>query len=195
MYDHKEILTKWLRVLFYAQIAGIVLTVINMVTYLDNITAWISKAIAVACIWSLFQIQEANPRYRSAAIAKAAVLVCGLLTTPVNSSAVGLSSILALVGGIASWIASYQEYHAHGELVAEADEKLAKKWNGLFLKEVLVSLGISAFSVVGTIAMVGAGILSSNITTVVLTVFNGCLLVIEGLYLLYMKQTLALLEA
>ena len=195
MQEHRELLSKWLRVLFYAQIASIVLTVINMATYLDSITVWVSKAITVAVIWSLFQLKEVNPRYRTAAMAQAAVLVCGLLTTPVNSSAVGLSSILLLVGSVAAWVTSYQEYHGHGELVAQADEKLAKKWDGLFLKEILIGLAISAISVVGTTVMVAAGMVSGTITTVIIALTTITNLILEGLYLLYMKRTLSLLEA
>lgn len=195
MQEHRELLSKWLRILFYAKIASIVLTIINMATYLDSITAWAGKAITVAVIWSLFQLKEVNPRYRSAAIAQATVLACGLLTTPVNSSAVGLSSILLLVGSIAAWVTAYQEYHGHGELVVEADEKLAKKWDGLFLKEILIGLAISAISVVGTTVLVAAGMVSGTITTVILALSTVTNLILEGLYLRYMKRTLALVEA
>ena len=195
MNEHRELLSKWLRILFYAQIASMVLTLINMATYLDNITVWAGQAITVAVIWSLFQLKDVNPRYRTAAIAQAAVLICGFLTTPVNSSAVGLSSILLLVGSIAAWVTAYQEYHAHSELVAEADERLAKKWDGLFLKEILIGLAISAISVVGTTVLVAAGMVSGTITTVIIALTTITNLILEGLYLLYMKQTLTLLDA
>ena len=194
MNEHRELLSKWLRILFYAQIASMVLALINMATYLDSITVWIGKAITVAVIRSLFQLRDVNPRYRTAAIAQTAVLVCGFLTTPVNTSAVGLSGILLLVGSLAAWVTAYQEYHAHGELVAEADERLAKKWDGLFLKEILIGLAISAISVVGTTVMVVAGMVSGTITTVIIALTTITNLALEGLYLLYMKQTLALIE-
>ena len=84
MQEHRELLSKWLRVLFYAQIASIVLTVINMATYLDSITAWAGKAITVAVIWSLFQLKDVNPRYRTAAIAQAAVLICAMAMAAVR---------------------------------------------------------------------------------------------------------------
>ncbi len=195
MKEHRELLSKWLRVLFYAQVASMVLTVINAVSNLDPITAWILKAINLAALWSLFQIKAVNPRYRTAAIANAVVLISGLLTTPVNTSAVGFSSILMLVGGIVSWVASYQEYHGHGELVAEADELLAKKWNGLFLKEILIGLGISLISTVGTTVLVVAGTATGTVTTVIIALSTLCGLALKGLYLYYMKQTLNLLEA
>lgn len=195
MQEHRELLSKWLRVLFYTQIASIVLTIINMATYLDSITVWVSKAITLAVIWSLFQLKDVNPRYQTAAMAQAVVLVCGFLTTPVNSSAVGLSSILLLVGSIAAWVTAYQEYHGHGELVAEADETLAKKWDGLFLKEILIGLAISAISVVGATVMVAGDMVSGTITTVIIALTTITNLALEGLYLMYMKRTLDLLDA
>lgn len=195
MNEHTATLSKYLRVLFYVQIASIVITLINAVSYLDSITGWVIKALAIIAIWSLFQMKNASSRYRTAAIAKVTVLICGLLTTPVNTSAMGLSGILALVGGIASWVAAYQEYHGHGEIAAHWDEKLMKKWNSLFVWEVVISLGISTISVFGTTLMIAAGVLSSTITTVIITLSTICGLALDALYLHYMKQTLAFIDA
>lgn len=192
--SNREMLAKWLRILFYVHIASIAITAVNAVSNLDTITAWISKALSVVAIWSMFQLKDANPRYRQAAVFSAAVLVCGLLTTPVNSSELGLSSILVLVGAIASWVATYQEYHAHSELVAEQDEKLAKKWNSLFGAEILVGLGVSLFSTVATLVLVSAEMDSGTVTTIILVVTYIVTLLLELLYLLYMNRTLKLFE-
>ena len=195
MNEHKEILSKYLRILFYTQIASIAITCINAVTYLDNITVWVNRAITLIVIWCLFQIRAVNPRYRTAAITKALVFLSGLLTLPVNTSGLGLSSILMLAGSFCSWITAYQEYHGHGELVAELDGKLAKKWKDLFLWEVVVALGTSVISVFGTVILMAADMLTDTITTVVIILSTVLGLVLEGLYLLYMKRTLALIEA
>lgn len=192
--SNREMLAKWLRILFYVHIASIAITAINTVSNLDTITAWISKALSVVAIWSMFQLKDVNPRYRQAAVFSAAVLVCGLLTTPISSSELGLSSILVLVGAIASCVATYQEYHAHSELVAEQDEKLAKKWNNLFGLEILVGLGVSLFSTVATLVLVSAEMDSGTVTTIILVVTNIINLLLAMLYLLYMNRTLKLFE-
>lgn len=194
MKEHKELLQKWLGMLFYIQIASMVITAVNAVTHLDNIIAWVNKGITLSVIWCLFQIKDVSPRYRTAAITKAGVLICGLLTLPVNTSGLGLSSILMLVGSACSWITAYQEYHGHGELVAEADKKLAKKWNDLFVWEVAIALGTSMISIIGTTVMVVTGVLTDTITTVLIALFTILGLALEGLYLFYMKRTLKLLE-
>ena len=194
MNEHRELLQKWLRMLFYIQIASMVLVVINALTYLDSITVWVNRAITVATVWCLFQLNAVNPRYRTSAITKAGVLICGLLTLPTNTSGLGLSSSLMLVGSICSWVTAYQEYHAHSEVVAEADEKLAKKWNGLFALEIAVAIGTSIISIIGTTIMVVTGVLTDTITTVLIGASTVLGLSLEGLYLLYMKRTLKLLE-
>ena len=193
MNEHKELLQKWLKVLFYVKIASMAITVINAATYWDNITAWILKSVNVVVLWSLFQLKDVNPRYRTAAITKLVALICVLLTAPVNMR-VGLSSILLLVGSTAGWVASYQEYHGHGELVEEMDAKLAKKWKDLFVWEIVIGLGISFISVGATTVLVAAGAASSNITTAIILLSSLSSLVLEALYLLYMKRTLDLLN-
>lgn len=193
MKEHKELLQKWLKVLLYAQIVSMAVTVINAVTHLDNITAWILKAIKLVALWSLFHMKDVNPRYRTSAITKLGALICGLLTTPVNTR-LGLSSLLMLVGSGCSWVTTYQEYHAHGELVAETDRKLAKKWKDLFVWEIVIGLGISFISVGATTVLVAAGAASSSITTVIIILTTLVSLALEALYLLYMKRTLELLE-
>ena len=193
MNAHKELLQKWLKVLFYTQIASMAITVINAATYWDNITAWILKSVNVVVLWSLFQLKDVNPRYRTAAIAKLGALICGLLTAPVNTR-LGLSSILMLVGSGCSWITAYQEYHGHGELVEATDSKLAKKWKDLFVWEIVIGLGISFISVGATTVLVAAGAASSSITTAIILLSTLSSLVLEALYLLYMKRTLELLN-
>lgn len=194
MNEHRDLLHKWLRILFYIHIAFLVITAINAVSNLDTVTGWIRKVLTVVIIWSLFQMKDVNPRYQKTAIAKIAVLVCGLLTTPVNTSALGMSGILALAGAIASWVSAYQEYHAHGEVIAEQDEKLAKKWNNLFGLEILVGLGISLFSTVTTLVLVAAEMDSKTVTTIILALTNIVTLMLDLLYLHYMNRTLKLIE-
>ena len=193
MNEHRELLQKWLKVLFYAQIASMAITAINAVTYLDNITAWILKAVNVMVVWSLFQLKDVNPRYRTSAITKFVVLICGLLTAPVNTQ-LGLSSILLLIGSGCSWVTTYQEYHGHGELVAEMDSKLAKRWKDLFVWEVAIALGTSVISIVGVTILVATEVLTTAISTILIAVTTIIGLGLEGLYLLYMKRTLNLLE-
>lgn len=102
MQEQKQFLSKWLRILLYVHTAAMAITVINAVSYLDNVTGWVSKALLAVGAWSLMQLRIANPRYQTAAIAKIALLICGLLTAPITSSAMSPSIVLVLIGSTAS---------------------------------------------------------------------------------------------
>lgn len=195
MNEHKEALCKHLRILFYIQIASISITLINSVSNLDSITRWVSKALSLGTVWSLFQLKTVNPRYRTAAITNAVVFVCGLLTLPVNTSGLGLSSILLLVGAGCSWVAAYQEYHGHSEVTALWDEKLSKKWSSLFVWELVSGLAVSFLTIIVTTMLVAADTPSKLPTTITIVISTAVGLVMELLYLRYMKQTLTFVEA
>lgn len=79
-------------------------------------------------------------------------------------------------------------------MVAKQDEKLAKKWSRLFWVEVLVGLGISLFTTAATVVLVSAEMDSQTVTTIILAVTNLLYLLLDALYLLYMRQTLTLPE-
>lgn len=194
MREHKEMLSKYLRILFYIQIASVAITLINSVSNLDSITRWVSKALSLAAIWSLFRLKAVNPRYKTAAITNAVVFVCGLLTLPVNTSGLGLSWILLLVGAGCSWIAAYQEYHGHSELTAQWDEKLAKKWRHLFVWEIVCGLAVSFLTTAVTTVLIVADAPGKLPTTITIVISTAVGLVMDLLYLIYMKQTLALIE-
>ena len=180
--------------LFYCQIAAIFITVINALTNLDSITRWLSKAISLAVIWSLFQLKAVNPRYRTAAICDTVVWISGLLTAPINASNLGLSGILLLVGSTCSWVAAYQEYHGHSEIAAQWDAKLTKKWSNLFVWEIVSGLAVSLLSTVVTTVLAIAEAPSKLPTTITIVLSTVIGLAMNLLYLLYMKQTLKLLE-
>ena len=195
MKEHKELLSKWLRVLFYIQIASIAITLVNAVSNLDSITRWVSKGLSLATIWSLFQMNTVQPRYRTTAILSTVVFICGLLTLPVNRSGIGLSTVLLLVGSTCCWVAAYQEYHGHSEVSACWDPQLGKKWNNLFVLEIVSGLAVSFLTTIVTTVLMVADAPSKLPTTVTIVISTGVGLVMKLLYLHYMKQTLALLEA
>lgn len=194
MNEHRELLSKLLRILFYVHIASLVIFAVNAVSSLESITTWVSKALTLAVIWSLFQLKGANPRYRTAAMCGAVDFICGLLLVNVSTSNLGVSGIAVLAGSVCSLIATYQEYHAHGELVRELDEKLSKKWSNLFVWEIVLGLLTSLVSVIATTILVTQEMDTATVTTIV-----GILTIIVNiglsvLYLLYMQRTLKLIE-
>ena len=60
--------------------------------------------------------------------------------------------------------------------------------------EIAVAIGTSIISIIGTTIMVVTGVLTDTITTVLIGVSTVLGLSLEGLYLIYMKRTLKLLD-
>jgi len=115
--------------------------------------------------------------------------VCGLL---VSIPVVG--TVLVFTASVLFIIAVYQEYHAHGEAVADKDAVLARKWNRLFgwgvIAVVLTAMGSSITTALLT--------LSGWDVTRIAGIFNGLLslplLVINVVYIIYIKRMLDLLS-
>lgn len=189
MIEQKSLLTKWLTNLMYLHLASLVITVVNAITGLQSFTQWLSWAASIGAVFCLFQLQNTNQRYKKSAIFQAVALGCSLVV-----SLFGGLGLLGTVASVCGIVASYQEYHGHSELVAEADDRLSRKWAGLFLWSLVMGL-ISGFA---STALVTIGVLAEMDTAllatlaVVLVLLTGA--VVEILYLRYMNQTLKLLE-
>ena len=181
---------KWLRVLMYTMIVSIVNSVLNYLPFIPAVvTTWVSRGITVVMVLCMFQLASASPRYRKAGILRVVEFVCGLL---VSIPVVG--TVLVFTASVLFIIAVYQEYHAHGEAVADKDAVLARKWNRLFgwgvIAVVLTAMGSSITTVLLT--------LSGWDVTRIAGIFNGLLslplLVIDVVYITYIKRMLDLLS-
>jgi len=132
----------------------------------------------VVVITAMFQLAPLNERYRNAEI-------FGFLTI------VGDFNIMF---SICSIFATYHELNGHSELVASMDEKLSGRWSALFRIELTGKI-IVAFCVLIPIMVVMLAEANADLLSVIATV--GSTLVkgaLDLLYVVYMKQTLALFE-
>ena len=176
--------TKWLQYMYYAALASLISSVLSIIG-LSGLTRWITLAINAATVYLLFQLVSANPRYKTAAIFYAVALAAGLIS----------STILSLVGSICGIVASYQEYHAHGELIEEKDPKLADKWHSLFALELAVAgLGIVLSGLLLGTLMAITQLSEALIVSIIAVILAAMGLGLSLLYLRYMKSTIALLE-
>ena len=176
---------KWLKYLLYVGIAALVSSLLGIFG-LGGLSRWIGLAINVATVYLLLMLAGANPRYKTAAICYTVALVGGLIN----------NAIVGLAGSICGIVATYQEYHAHGELIAEQDPKLADKWNSLFgLELALTFVGVLLMGLLVGI-LVAATNMSEAVITPIITIIVAALGVgLEALYLSYLKKTIALLES
>ena len=184
-----DLLTKWLRVLMYIAIVSIVNSVISILPIIPaSVTTWISRGIMVAMVVCMFRLAPVNERYQKAGILRAVWLGCMI------ASLVFLPSILVLTASILSIIAVYQEYSAHSEVVADKDAKLSRNWHSLFNWSIVTGLLVGFGSMVTALIASFAGVETTRITAIVTGILSVPQLVIEIVYLLYLKKMSAIFD-
>ena len=184
-----DLLIKWLRVLLYIAIVSIVNSVISILPIIPaSVTTWISRGIMVAMVVCMFRLAPVNERYQKAGILRAVWLGCMI------ASLVLLPSILILTASILSIIAVYQEYSAHSEVVADKDAKLSRNWHSLFNWSIVTGLLVGFGSMITALIASFAGVETTRITAIVTGILSVPQLVIEIVYLLYLKKMSAIFD-
>ena len=184
-----DLFIKWLRVLLYIAIVSIVNSVISILPIIPaSVTTWISRGIMVAMVVCMFRLAPVNERYQKAGILRAVWLGCMI------ASLVFLPSILVLTASILSIIAVYQEYSAHSEVVADKDAKLSRNWHSLFNWSIVTGLLVGFGSMITALIASFAGVEITRITAVVTGILSVPQLVIEIVYLLYLKKMSAIFD-
>ena len=184
-----DLLAKWIRVLIYIAIVSIVNSVISILPIIPaSVTTWISRGIMVAMVVCMFRMAPVNERYKKAGILRAVWLGCMI------ASLVSMPSILVLAASVLSIIAVYQEYSAHSEVVADKDAKLSRNWHSLFNWSIVTGLLVGFGSVVTALIASFAGVEITRITAIVTGILGIPQLVIEIVYLLYLKKMSAIFD-
>lgn len=180
--------TQWLRYLLYVGIAALANTVLSAIPLLGGLSGWISLAISAATVFLMYKLQSANERYFKAAIFGVVPLIISIL------GRLGIS-FLPLLGAICGLVAQYQEFAAHGELIQQWDPKLANKWGSLFWLQFAVTLISTLLGSVFAAVLVASGSMDMETATAMIVVAVAMVtLLLEVLYLVYLKKTIRLLE-
>ncbi|MBQ8359681.1 MAG: hypothetical protein IJX37_07225 [Oscillospiraceae bacterium] len=178
------IVVKWLPFLLYAVAASLANSVLNLLPLIPSaLTTWISRGIMAVTAVAMIQLTSANARYQKAGIMRAVMLGISLLTALFNAF-----SILAVGSSVLSIIAAYQEYTAHSELIKQKDPKLSSHWQSLFAWSIAASLLIAFASVTVTVITALLGMNATRISTIVIGLLSIPQLVIDVIYLLYIKK-------
>lgn len=184
-----DLLIKWLRVLVYIAIVSIVNSVISILPIIPaSVTTWISRGIMVAMVVCMFRLAPMNERYQKAGILRAVWLGCMI------ASLIFLPSILILTASILSIIAVYQEYIGHSEVVADKDARLSRNWHSLFNWSIVTGLLVGFGSMITALIASFAGVEITRITAIVTGILSVPQLVIEIVYLLYLKKMSAIFD-
>ena len=188
MEENRIDFVKWLRVLMYIAIAGLVNTLVGIPSFVPSIiTSWISRIIMAVMVFAMLKLAPANDRYKKAGIQRAIVLALTIATDLLHSGA-----ILTLIAGTLAIVADYQEYHGHSELVEEKDHQLSGKWTSLFLWSIVVGLLLGFASTAAGIFAAMAGMDTMKATIMIAAILAIPQYVIEILYILYLKKMVAI---
>ena len=188
MEENRIDFAKWLRVLMYIAIAGLVNTFIGIPSFVPSvITSWISRILMAVMVFTMLKLATANDRYKKAGIQRAIVLALTIATDLLHSGA-----ILTLIAGTLAIVADYQEYHGHSELVEEKDHQLSGKWTSLFLWSIVVGLLLGFTSTAAGMFAAMAGIDTMKATIMIAAILAIPQYVIEIIYILYLKKMVAI---
>ena len=175
---------KWLQYLLYVGIAAAVKSLlVNLLP--GGLSRWLGFALSALSIYLLFQLIASNARYKTAALFCTGSLICNL---------VGIQA-LALAASICAIVGQYQEYNAHGELIAERDYKFADKWSKLFWLQFAVELiGGLLISMVAVAMTAAGGMEAASIIAMATVAISSVTVCLKVVYLVYLHRTIRLLE-
>lgn len=181
---------KWLRVLMYTMIVSIANSLLSYLPFMPALlTTWVRRGVSVAMVLWMFQLASVNARYRKAGILHLVALVSTFFALiPV------VGPVLVLAASILTVIAVYQEYHAHGEVITDKDSVLAEKWNRLFVWELIADVLIAVVSAVVTVVLMMLQLDAVQVTAVITGILQLVGLVINVIYITYIKKMTALLS-
>lgn len=184
----RGLLVKWLKILFYAHIASLVVSVVSGVSDLD--TSWISWIITVAAAVCLFRLAPVNGRYRKAAVLSAVMIGCSVLNMVLQ-----LGTVLTLAASVCSLIAVYQEYSAHSELVEQQDSKLSRQWHSLFNLQIIVGVLSGFVSVVVVLLVAMLELDTAGLPTIIVGALTVVQIILDAIYLIYINRTIRIFNA
>lgn len=183
-FENENMVGKWLKYLFITRLVQTFCPSLNGFGVLDLIGPY-GQWIAGACaVYFLFQMEPACGRYRKAGIFLGVNLACTLIGSFLGGAAL-LASAVSLAAALCSYVACYQEYHAHAELVAESDPELSRKWERLFVWQILVSVLNLVITFLVT-ALVSGGAAELAAASAMVTVVIA--LVLQIIYLVYLYR-------
>ena len=188
--DHAPMLGKWLWVLFWLMIFSIVTNllsadqVVARLPALELPGAILSAVVSVAYGVILFKLSPVCGRYKTSGICHLVgaglALAAELLANP-DSTALGLLFLLPAM--IISMYSTYQEYHAHAEVLDGFDDDLAEKWRKLWKWEI-GTLGVLFGSILVMLIIPMLGLLVLLAAVIALLVLS----ILEYVYLYRMAN-------
>lgn len=169
--EHAMLLGKYLPILFWIIIAT---AAVGLVT---NRTGGVLNAVkllvqSVATGWVMLKLSRVHDGYRLAGILDIAGGVIGFITEllPADGNAVGLLILVLIPSLVLSFVAMYQEYNAHADVMEDTDAEFADKWRTLWKWTVGLLIGlVPGLVLVAVAGMFGLLVLLMDVIGLVVT--------------------------
>ena len=180
------LMAKWLWVMFWANIAHIIINFIKIessVVYTTIQNILIAVCSLVICL-SLFKMRGEDERYGRAALFQLIPLAINLIPTLVMDSyntLVWLSVLVSLIAAVFSLLAPYNEYHAHSCIVGGLDCELGDRWQKLWVWQII--------GIAGTFVSLLLTVLAAGLGAVLVLIVAIYVLVIQIIYLVTLYRS------
>lgn len=208
MEEKKADSIRWIRCMFYLNVAGLAISLLGFLPINNNWIAWPNRALTAATLYCMFCMGVFYSRYTTAAIFRTIQFIISLLSVIATTvlaryvAKTGSAEVLRiwntgslLIGAgamVVGWIGTYQLYHAHADLVAEKSPSLEKKWSNFFWVSLLI--GVAA-SVATSLLALTYDWLPGNSAAVISTIVNNLSTKLVSLIcVIYLYRTIGVLE-
>lgn len=199
----RDVLVKWLKFLLAVQLIDLVVSAVVELVLLvpvggiGTLADWVGKTLKLCVIVAMFRLSAVNQRYRKAFVAYLIAAIGTLAESLTVGPGLALAvSLISLAGSIAGLVAVYQEYYGHGEIAeAAGDPNLSRKWNSLFVWQIVVGLVISLITVSSVMIGAAADAEMTRLVSILVPIVMIPGILLQVVYLRYLKKTLALIEA
>ena len=180
------LMAKWLWVMFWANIAHIIINFIKIessVVYTTIQNILIAVCVLLICL-SLFKMRGEDERYGRAALFQLIPLVINLIPTLVMDSyntLVWLSVLVSLIAAVLTLLATYNEFHAHSCIVGGLDSELGDRWQKLWVWQII--------GIAGTFVSLLLTVLAAGLGAVLVLIVAIYVLVIQIIYLVTLYRS------
>lgn len=204
-------LIKWLKILLYCEIAALAFSLLDYIPIGSGLLIWLKRICQGGSLVCLFAVAFAGKRYLTAAVFGSVQLVLtvaqsviifffqllmmqGILSMDNFESWSNFCAVLNLIAMVASWIYTYQLYHAHGDLIKEQDATLCRKWYHLFFWSLAAGILISVASMIFSTIYTNMGLNNQTILSLFYSLINIPSQVIMLMGTLYLHRTIQIIQ-
>lgn len=206
----KDILIQQLKILFYIRIAYLMVGVLHNLPMNTNWVNWLQYIATAGMIYCMLRLGVFHPRYKKAGVLQAVYLILTLVniaqsayfiyqsvTTPGVFDLTFSNTLSYIIGTVAifsNWVAIYQLYNAHGDMVADQAPDLARKWRNMFWLSIGVGLLTTFASLINALLAIYMDINISEVVPVVSTLIPMPNKILWIIGFVYMYRTIRILE-